>query len=196
MTVAARTDLSATPGVAAWERIISGRRYWFNATPYDVKVFRLTLAGGDLVHHWRDVPEAVGEYNPFDPSTRPLPGQVAWSHHWDRSSAERVYHTSCRVCGDVVEVTRTQLVSPHGDRYGARTCVGSGSAATLKAALVRDAALSVGEEAAHSATVGWLYSCRGFQTLSDGSTEYCHHPICGQRLDKGMRWSLMGWTKD
>ncbi|MFG3014370.1 hypothetical protein ACGFZB_28910 [Streptomyces cinerochromogenes] len=194
MEISARQALGGGgSNVLAWERVIGGRRYWFNATPYEVKVFRLRLDGGDLVHHWRDVPETVGEYDRYDKATYPAPGQIAWGAHWAPNSAERVYYSGCRVCRQVVEVTREQLVAHHEDGYGGCSCEGSGSAATLKAARVRDDRLNVTEEAVLAHTSAWLTSCRGFQTLSDGSKGDCHHPVCHKRLEDGLRWTLMGW---
>lgn len=173
--ISARVPMGTSSGVVAWGRTINGVTYWFNATPYDVKVFRLRLDGGDLVHHRRDVPELVGEYDRYDPSTHPLPGEIAWAPHWDRRSSERVYYTSCRVCRDVVEVTREQLVAHHGDKYGTRTCEGSAAPATLKAAIIRDDQPSP-EEKRVAAVVGrWLGSCTGFDTMYGTK---CHHPGC------------------
>lgn len=185
-----RTPLGATDGAKAWERIIGGRRYWFNATPYEVKVFRLSLQGGDLVHHWRDAPEVIGECDRYDRSTYPRPGQVAWQRHWDPNNSERLYVTACRVCGDIADVTREHLVANHGDSSGARTCDGSGTAATRKAATLRDSQLNREERRVNSAVGNYLSSCRGFDSITG---EQCHHPICGVRREAGLHWTLSGW---
>ncbi|MFF4610333.1 hypothetical protein ACFY1Q_11780 [Streptomyces albidoflavus] len=168
----------APRGAGAWERIVYGVRYWFDATPYEIKVFRLNRDGGDLVHHLRDEPVASHRYDRFTPSTKPRPGEVAWVPHWDRRQGGRLYVTSCRVCADVVTVTHTQLVEPHGDRYGAATCPASGTAATLKAALVREAELSPGEAQAKDAAYRWWYRCWGYDPVT---REECHHPVCDTR---------------
>lgn len=175
ISISARLPMNTFGDAVVWERTIGGVHYWFNATPYEVKVFRLRLDGGDLVHHWRDVPETVGQYDWYDRSTWPAPGQVAWSAHWDRNITDRVYYTGCRVCGDVVEVTREQLVSHHGDRYGTRTCDGSGSTATLKAALLRDDQPSAAESAMATRVHRWLGSCTGYDVMYGGK---CYHPGC------------------
>ncbi|MDH6625787.1 hypothetical protein M2271_003598 [Streptomyces sp. LBL] len=176
--ISARSARGVSGDVVAWERIIDGVRYWFDATPYEVKVFRLNLAGGDLVHHWQDTPDVIGEYDRYDPSTCPEPGQVARVRHWDSNSAERQYVTSCRVCGDVVDVTREQLLTRHGDRYGTRTCEATGTAATLKAALVREEKQTPAEQRMSNAVSRWWNSCWGYDTLTG---EECHHPICNTR---------------
>ncbi|MGW1976707.1 hypothetical protein [Streptomyces sp. NPDC001889] len=195
MSMSVRRTRGATGNVVAWERTIDGVTYWFDATPYELKAFRLSLTGGDLVHHWRDVPDTVGEYDRYEPSTRPAPGEVAWTRHGDSRTADRRYWTACRVCDDVVEVAPDQLIARHGPGYGARACPGTGTAATLKAALVRESVFSPQEAHVRDAVGRWLMSCKGHQTLSDGSTEFCHHPVCGRRLDAGLRWTLSGWKK-
>ncbi|MEU1074345.1 MULTISPECIES: hypothetical protein [unclassified Streptomyces] len=176
--ISVRSPHGSAGDVDAWERIIYGVRYWFDATPYEVKVFRLRLDGGDLVHHWRDTPDVIGEYDRYDASTHPKPGEVAWQHRWGPNNAERQYVTSCRVCGDVVEVTREQLIVRHGDRYGTRTCEATGTTATLKAALVREAKLNHMEQRISDVVHRWWSSCWGYDTLTG---EECHHPICGTR---------------
>ncbi|KAF4408614.1 hypothetical protein [Streptomyces lycii] len=167
----------------AWERVFNGVRYWFNATPYEVKVFRLRTDGGDLVHHWRDIPDTVGEYDRYSPETYPMPGQVAWSRHWDRNCAERLYVTACPVCGDVVPVTLEQ-------RMGRHNCAGDGTAATLKAARVRDDQLNPEEASVQTATARWWYACRGPAVDPE-----CHHPVCHERAEAGFRWTLSGWKQ-
>ena len=195
MAISERKPLDNTSGGVSWERIIYGRRYWFDATPYDVKAFRVHKKGGDLAHHWRDVPDVVGEYDRSDSSTRPKSGQIAWSRHWDHRVSELTYYTTCRDCGDVVEVTRAQLLSYHSDSYGARVCEGSNTTATLKAAMVRDAEFSPEEYAVRCQVNEWLWQCDGYVYTSDGYTEECFHPICGQRRSKGLRKTLTGWGK-
>ncbi|MEV7425212.1 hypothetical protein [Streptomyces sp. NPDC091212] len=173
--VSARVPLHGTGTATEWERTVNGVRYWFNATPYEVKVFRLNLKGGDLVHHWRDEPDVIGEYDRYDPSTHPQPGQVARERHWDRNITEWQYVTACRVCGDVVGVTRDQLVADHGNRRGTRQCDAVGAAATLKAALVRDDKLNPDEHRMRNRVSQWWYSCWGYDRITG---EECHHPIC------------------
>ncbi|WP_369213899.1 hypothetical protein [Streptomyces flavofungini] len=192
MKITARAPLSGNHGVTAWKRVIGEHRYWFEATPFEVKVFRLDQKGGDLVHHWKDAPDTVGQYDRYNPATRPRPGEIAWTPHWDPKSTERLHVTGCRVCGDVAEVTRQQLIARHGDPYGTRGCDGTGTAATLKAALVRDSALSPDEKAVKSRLFRYLMSCRGFDSITG---EECHHPICDSRRQAGLTWTLSGWRK-
>lgn len=74
-SILARKPRSATGDVNGWERSIYGTTYWFDATPYEVKAFRLTADSGELVRHWIDTPDTIGEYDPNDPSTRPSRGR-------------------------------------------------------------------------------------------------------------------------
>ncbi|WP_327359513.1 hypothetical protein [Streptomyces sp. NBC_01304] len=92
-------------------------------------------------------------------------------------------------------MTREQLVDHHNASYGGVLCTRSGAAATLKAALVRDAKLSAQETVAYNITFNWLTSCNGSLTTSDGSTEPCHHPVHMRNMHAGLRWTLSGWKK-
>ncbi|WP_309049038.1 hypothetical protein [Streptomyces sp.] len=192
MKITARRPLSGNSTTTAWGRVIGGRRYWFEATPFEIKVFRLDQKSGSLVHHWRHMPDTVGEYDRYDPATRPRPGEIAWAKHWDHKTTELLYVTGCRVCGDVAEVTRQQLIARHGDPYGTGGCAGTGTAATLEAALVRDSQLSPMEKIVSSRLFHYLISCRGFDSITG---EECHHPICDSSRQAGMAWTLSGWRK-
>ncbi|WP_147992641.1 hypothetical protein [Streptomyces sp. t39] len=191
-----RMTLNGAIGSQNWERVIFGRRYWFTATPWAVKAWRLSRDGGELVHSWEPAPETVGRYDCFDSATRPELGEVAWSPHWSPRSTERQYWTACRVCREVVEVTFDQLVADHKPRYDAGACPGAGTAATLKAAVVRDAQLNPAEKRVASRGYAWLISCKGYQMVSDGSREDCYHPHCRERLEAGYSWTLSGWKRN
>ncbi|MEO3974424.1 hypothetical protein [Streptomyces sp. CAU 1734] len=195
MDISTRRPLNSVGKATNWARTVNGRTFWFEAAPYRVRVWRLTLKGGDLVHDWRAVPDTVGEYDSFDPASAPQVGEIAWSRHWDRDTADRLYFTRCRACLKVVEITDAQTVTLHsmGTYDAGRNCDGSGVSATLRAALVRDDALN-SEEARVSSTVSdWCLSCTGFDSITG---ERCHHPICSVRRDAGLTWSLMGWRRN
>jgi hypothetical protein len=129
----------------------------------------------------------------WKPPAQRAPGEV-----WEDESGRYI---RCRECGGTAGIVnrywddpRNGTVDHHG-RPGTDgvPCPAWGVASDLVTALRRDANLNGQEQAAYDFTSRYLTSCRGALTLTDGSTEPCHHPVCMRRMDEGLRWTLMGW---
>lgn len=103
---------------------------------------------------------------------------------------------TCHGCGTYYMVNREGLILPHDKPLGGGPCPHRWVAADLNAAVNRDDSLNEEERHVHNRVYRWLSSCRGFQSVSDGTREPCYHPVCMRRMDDGYRWSINGWKKE
>ncbi|WNA15412.1 hypothetical protein SAMYPH_81 [Streptomyces phage Samy] len=124
------------------------------------------------------------EYDYYNP---PPPGV--------RVSTDFGDYATCHACGGFTTVWRDGLLALHDRPRAGGQCPASWSAADLESAIARDDRLNPEEETASSWAWRWVSMCRGYQTLSNGSTEHCWHPICEERKAKGIYWTLSGWRR-
>lgn len=101
--------------------------------------------------------------------------------------------TVCYLCGQSYMVNREGLILPHDKSFGEGPCPNAWGAADLASAILRDEKLTDEEQYVKGRVYSWLIQCKGSQTLSDGSSEPCWHPICRERLEKGLHWTMTGW---
>jgi hypothetical protein len=96
-------------------------------------------------------------------------------------------YTDCPLCGWHANVHNGRISEFHSTENGV-LCAAGGMCLTVEAAIERDGQLNPAEKAAAARVFRNLISCKG--PLADPE---CHHPICRERVDKGLAWTLSGW---
>lgn len=98
-------------------------------------------------------------------------------------------YTDCPLCGWHANVKNGRISQFHNTENGA-LCPAGGMCLTVEAAVERDSHLNPAEQAVASRVFHYLISCKG--PVADPE---CHHPICRERADRGLQWTLSGWRK-